>query len=193
MTQENSSIIGSIDIGPNYRKVTLATPTVLNPSFRPGQCARVNGRLLATAGARSGELDFVVRTDSFLFTERVVTIQFPTGIGFQYADAKNVFCLAGGTGIGAFIELIAHRNRLKLNTYVQMFGRDVKKDNFVRAFPNLDSPEFGCWDTRFWGRPHIDTEVIPVFKDNHVLYAGPDSLLKDLRSHPKCPTIHLNF
>lgn len=193
MMQENYSIIRSCDIGPNYRKITLLSPTVRQYSFRPGQCAKVNGRWLTVAGARTDELDFIVKKDSFIFLEKIESIQFPLGPGFDRIDAENITCIAGGTGIGAFTELVSCRKNRGLKTYIQAFARRAFKEDFVKAFPHLSFPEFICWDTVRWGRPYVGMDPLPMFRDYHVLYAGPKDFLESLKSQQRCPAIHLNY
>lgn len=189
-------IIENLSLGGDYLKVTTKVSGMagVDWEFTPGSCLQVSGRYLAPAERKSDDVfSFVVKDGSFLLKESLPHASPVPGTGFKDASSPDTYCLAGGTGLGAFVELVSHRDRLGLKTTVQLFGRHVKKDDLLRAFPRLEASDFGCWDTQFWGRPHVDTEIIPAFKDNVVLYAGPKSLLDDLRSRPNCPTIHLNF
>lgn len=189
-------IIENLSLGGDYLKVTTRVSgfTGTDWAFTPGSCLKVAGRYLAPAERKEEDVfTFVVKSDSFLLNENLPAAEPAAGTGFKQYDAVDVACLASGTGVGAFIQLASHRSGRELKTALQMVGRRIKKAALLTAFPQLESIDFGCWDTSFWGRPNLDTEVIPAFRDSVVLYAGCKHLLDDLRSRPNCPTIHLNF
>lgn len=193
LTHKNPAIIRSEAMGSNYRRISLSTLGAMHHAYRPGQYALVDGRPIVIAGSSPGSLDFIVRNDAFIFDSPTETIEYPRGPGFMYIDAHDVICLAGGSGIGAFTGLVSHRASLGLPTLIQMYARGTTKSDVVKQFPQLDTGDFGCWDTSFWGRPRPDTEIVPSLTQRHVLYAGPAGLLRDIQAVPGCPTINLNY
>lgn len=185
-------IIANVSMGTNYRKVTLHKPGHGAVGFKPGSCAKVNGRWLALAAADEENLTFLVKSDSFLLTEPLTSLEVPVGPGFSCMESKGlVTCVAGGTGLAAVVSLVEARSRSGHQVALRLLCRHAEYPDVVAVFPSLRWVDFGCWDTSFLGRPQLEDVIDP--STSHVAFAGPKELLDDLRSHPNCPAIHLNF
>jgi hypothetical protein len=190
-------IIDTVSIGPNYRKVTVSCPGLEAKVFRPGQCIRANGRYLALTGVRTGEFDCVVPHKSFLDDEVVSTFEYPIGPGYMNIDTPKAYLVAGGSGIGALVSLVEHRTNNGLFSTVQLFGKNVRKEDVVKAFPCLDdlTVDFRCKDSEKWGRPYA-LELFPKMGEGSghpVFFAGPQGMLEELKKSPYNPLVHLNY
>lgn len=157
----------------------------------------VDGRFFAIADSRDGEIDFVVRRECFIFEKSTFEVQYPRGSGFSHTGVQDLTCIAAGTGIGAFIKLVSVRKATGLKTRLWMLGRNVRKCDVVQVFPHLNSDSFECWDTSFWGRLSA-LEIMHMSDmskqtDRKILYAGPDSLLREFQALDNCPEIGLNY
>ena len=188
-------LIRGDNIGPRYAKVTLRVPEDLGTSFIPGQCAMVGGKYYAVASSRLGELDLMVRGDGpyrdFFSTDKLC--QFPVGPGFEGWDAPNVYLIAAGTGLGAFVSLVDERHKLGLETTLHFYGRHASRQDLLAAFPQLAFTELGCWDTSTWNRPRAKQEVLILPPHYRVFFAGPKSFCDDLKAVEDGPRIHLNI
>lgn len=174
----------------NYAKMTLDHPS--DGNLIPGQCAKVNGKWLAVSELSQTSLTFVVPKDSPLLQETSFHIGFPYGPGFTQLDVPEAHCIAAGTGIGAMVSIVSYRLSRGLSTTVQMYGRNVSKDDVIAVFPILDEVDFGCWNTCHWGRPTM-AEVLLTPPEHPVYFAGPQPLFNDLKSHSSQHKIILNY
>jgi hypothetical protein len=174
----------------NYTRLTLQH--VSNHVLIPGQCAKVNGKWLAVSESTNSMLTFVVPNDSPLLLDTNFNIEFPVGPGFSHLDATEVSCIAGGAGIGTMVSVVSYRLSQGLTTSVQMYGRNVTKDDVTAAFPVLNEVDFGCWNTCHWGRPTM-SEILVMPTDHYVYFAGPKSLFDDLKSYSSQHKIILNY
>ncbi len=174
----------------NYAKLTL--PYGSDHVLIPGQCAKVNGKWLAVSESSGTELTFAVPNTSPLLSDTNFNIEYPVGPGFSHLDAPEVNCIAGGTGIGTMVSVVAHRLPRGLSTSVQMYGRNVTKDDVTAVFPILKEIDFGCWNTCHWGRPTME-EILVMPTDHYVYFAGPKSLFDDIKQHSSKHKIILNY
>ena len=189
-------IILSQAIGQNYRKITLRHTGVFNEPIVPGVCAKVNGRWLAVAGNRQGELDFILPAKHPLHSEEITEVQFPVGQGFLIGALTSPIAVAvsGGTGIGAIINLVEQRAAHGLQTHVIIYARNVKKEQILDAFPSLRRATIlGCWDTAAKGRPSTPLAMLSIDNEPIVFFAGPKSLHEALSVDPRHPRIILNY
>lgn len=184
-----------MNIGNNYRRVTVSLPSTPTIDHPPGVCAKVNGHYLAAAEIlpASNAVRFVVKDNSFLLSEDIASLEFPVGRGYQHVEDPRVYCLVGGTGLAAAVSLVAYRRSLGLSTSVMMYGRGVDKSTVVDAFPILRGDEFGCWDTTRWGRPSGPLALLAPPAGCHLFFAGPKDLLAAVERDPSRPTIHHNY
>ena len=185
-------IIDNVPMGPNYRKVTLRNPGQTVNDFKPGSCAKVNGRWLAIAAVKDDVLTFLVGRDSFLLAEPIASIEAPVGQGFSCVESKGlVTCLAGGTGLAAVISLVRERSAARRPVALRLLCRGAEYPDVVAAFPFLRGVDFGCWDTSFLGRPPLERVVDQV--TSRVAFAGPKELLEGFRSMSPQVPVDLNY
>lgn len=185
-------IIENVSMGPNYRKVTLRKPGHGAMGFKPGACAKVNGRWLALADATEEDLTFIVKSDSFLLTEPITSVEAPLGNGFSCVESKGlVTCLVGGTGLAAVLSLVRERSAARRPVALRLLCRGAEYPDVVAAFPFLRGVDFGCWDTSFLGRPPLERVVDPA--TSHVAFAGPKELLEGFRSMSPQVPVDLNY
>ena len=185
-------IIDNMPMGPNYRKVTLRNPGQTVNDFKHGSCAKVNGRWLALAAATEEDMTFLVKSDSFLLTEPITSVEAPIGAGFSCVESKGlVTCLAGGTGLAAVISLVRERSAARRPVALRLLCRGAEYPDVVAAFPFLRGVDFGCWDTSFLGRPPLERVVDQV--TSRVAFAGPKELLEGFRSMSPQVPVDLNY
>jgi hypothetical protein len=174
----------------NYAKLTLDHE--FDPRFLPGQCVRINGKWFAVASTTQDELEIVVPHDSPMLVDDELALEFPLGPGFSLLEAPEVHCVAAGTGIGTMISVVNYRLEKNLHTTVQLYARNVSKDDVIAVFPVLKEVDFGCWNTCHWGRPTMK-EVLATPPEQPVFFAGPKSLMDDMKAYSDKHKIVLNY
>jgi NAD(P)H-flavin reductase len=159
-------------------------------SAQPGQCFMIDGRYMAVASSIDGVMSFVTKKDSWLDSFDKENYEFlgPVGRGFTDPATNNAIIIAGGTGIGAAISLLKHRqDNSDLQTHLIFYQRGgIPVDELLGMF-GVD----GCansliqWNTATEGRPQNPLD--PFFKVNeHEVYTqkydvfvvGPKSLVE---------------
>jgi NAD(P)H-flavin reductase len=167
---------------------------VLNESFDPGKCTRVNGRWLAVAGSRKNEIDVVVRSNSFLETEELKEVEYPTGRGYPFLWVDPAVIVSGGTGLGAAVRILEQRLEAGLKTSMVHYSRGLNVDLAAKAFPVLrELRDVVFWDTAHKGHPKNPLDPVSPEKNCNVFFAGPKSLFEALKKDPRRPEVYLNF
>ncbi len=183
-----------VELGPNYKKVTLCHPNFLGENYDPGKCARINGKWLVIAGSRKNEIDVVVQSKSLEEFESIKEIDYPVGPGYQFLWINPAILVVGGSGLGAAVRILEQRNEGGLKTSTIIYSKGISAELAIKAFPSLkEVNNIIFWDTTHKGRPKNPLDPINPQKDCHVFFAGPKSLHEALKKDPRRPDIHLNF
>jgi hypothetical protein len=180
MNSEYYEIKKSVDIGPNYRKITVCHPRVTAATFFLSRCAVLDKVTIAVADSRLGEFDCVISRKNPLFEcERIENVGFPspgiTGFKEPAQTARKALLIAGGSGIGPIAYAAAHRTSFRLYSSIIFCGRTVTREAVFNAFPHLSSHliHLSCWDTEKIGRPDLSS----ASKGETVLFAGPNQMI----------------
>ena len=78
---------------------------------KQGQVYIIDGKYLAAANYNYGCVSFIAKKGSWIdgLNKTSCEIMGPVGTGFSEPDAEKAIVIAGGTGIGAALSLLAHR------------------------------------------------------------------------------------
>lgn len=181
MNTEYYEIKQSVDIGPNYRKITVCHPQVTASTFFLSRCVVLNKSTVAVADSRAGEFDCVISRKNSLFgCEHIEYVGFPapsiTGFKEPAQSARKALLIAGGSGIGPIAYAAAYRTSLRRYSSIIFCGRDVTREAVLHAFPCLSSHliHLSCWDTEKIGRP----DLASASKGETVLFAGPHQMIE---------------
>ena len=174
----------------------------------PGQVYQIDGKYMAAAGWTDGVVSFIAKKGSWIdnFNQERYQFNGPTGPGFSQPDSENAIIVAGGTGIGAAISLMKHRDK-KLNTHLLYYQRGGNSyQSLVDKLgqqPHTNTRTL--WDTKKQGRPSQPLLPLQVrsdwrgnFKDYHYYVVGPKSLVDSVKEQCKSlgvpdTNIHTNY
>lgn len=183
-----------VELGPNYKKVTLCHPNFLGEDHDPGKCARINGKWFVIAGSRKNEIDVVIQSKHLEEIAPISEIDYPSGPGYQFLWINPAILVAGGSGFGATIRLLEQRLEGGLKTSTIIYSKGINKELAIKAFPLLkDVNDIIFWDTTQKSRPKNPLDPLDPAKNSHVFFAGPKSLHDALTRDPRKPYIYLNF
>lgn len=166
----------------DYAKLTFIHR--LEQEMLPGQCAKINGNWYAIAEQRPDEFDILVKTNSSLLSseEEDDVIEGPLGSGFKNADCKDAVLVAGGTGIGALIQLLKFRSALGLDSYLVHFARSSY--GMKELIPSGSCKKYVFWNTT-WHHGRPDSPILPLCElpsDSQLFVSGPKSLVAACKS-----------
>lgn len=154
----------------------------LDAHVHPGQCVVIGGRYFAVAESDGKEVTVLTRHGGPLDVDvgTLVSLEGPTGNGFQNADCENAVVICGGTGIGACISVLDYRQKHGLKTWFIAYSR------WPHPFQKKVSDAGGLsWVTREKDRP--STPLTPFGVESfppgtQVFFAGTKELLESIGS-----------
>ena len=173
-----------------------------------GQIFKIDGRYMAVANWRDNRVSFVTKVGSWLdgFDKDTYEFEGPIGNGFKCHDAPKAIVVAGGTGIGAALQLLNSRDP-GFETHLLFYSRSepcyAKLATVLGTSPRLST--LTQWNTKAKGRPNKPLDLLRVrsdwtydFKNTHVFVVGPRSLEAAVREQCKelgvpDENFHLNY
>ena len=174
-------------------------------SSLPGQCFVIDEKYYAIAKRSPGIVKFVTKKGSHLdcFNKDIYSFVGPVGAGFSNCDAKRAVVIAGGTGIGAAINLLESRSQ-DLETHLIFYSREESPlvDICRELGANPPTNSIVQWNTALNGRPKAPLDPFVKrehsYYDLHVFVVGPKSLVDSTREQCKLLGIpeanfHLNY
>jgi NAD(P)H-flavin reductase len=148
----------------------------------PGQCAKINGSWYAIAEQRDSNFDVFVKNNSSLLSATEYVIEGPLGPGFKNIDCAEAVLVAGGTGIGALLQLLQYRFEKNLSSYLVHYARSPF--NLEELIPASYCKKYVTWNTTLRKERPL-TPVLPLVNlpdDSQIFVSGPKSLVDACKS-----------